>query len=71
MADKWNLDGVSVTQDDVCVFKTFTVATVPTAVAGGFIFVSNGAAGSPIVAYGDTDGGDWLRCDTQAAVSAT
>lgn len=71
MADKWNLDGVSVTQADVCVFKTFTVATLPTAVAGGFIFVSNGAAGSPVMAFGDTDGGDWLRVDTKAAVAAS
>jgi hypothetical protein len=48
----------------------YTVATAPaTATAGKMIYVSDGAAGSPIVAFGD--GTDWLRCDTGAAISAS
>ena len=47
---------------------TYTVATIPDSVAGGIIYVSDGAAGSPILAFGD--GTDWLRSDTGAAVAA-
>ena len=46
---------------------TFTVASLPTVETGTLIYVSNGAAGSPVVAFGD--GSNWLRCDTRAAVS--
>ena len=46
---------------------TFTVASLPTVETGTLIFVSDGAAGSPVVAFGD--GSNWLRCDTRAAVS--
>lgn len=46
---------------------TYTVATLPDPFAGGVIYVSDGAAGSPIMAF--SDGTDWLRCDTAAAVS--
>jgi len=51
--------------------KSFTVATAPSAVGltGSLIFVSNGAAGSAVVAF--SDGTNWLRCDTLAAISAT
>jgi len=51
---------------------TFTVATAPsaaTAGAGTMIFVSDGAAGDAIVAF--SDGTDFLRVDTRAAISAT
>ena len=48
----------------------FTVATAPTgASAGSVAYFSNGAAGSPILAF--FDGTDWLRCDTGAAISAS
>ena len=47
---------------------TFTVATVPSVVEGGLIYVSDGAAGSPILAF--SDGTNWLRSDTGAAISA-
>lgn len=49
--------------------STYTVATVPTAseFTGAIIYVSNGAAGSPIVAF--SDGTNWLRTDTRAAVA--
>lgn len=47
---------------------TFTVAMVPDAVAGGIIYVSDGAAGDAILAF--SDGTDWLRSDTGAAVAA-
>lgn len=49
---------------------TYTVATLPsasTAGAGTIVYVSNGAAGSPVLAF--SDGTNWLRCDTLAAVS--
>lgn len=49
---------------------TYAVADVPTAgdYAGHAIYCSNGAAGSPILAF--SDGTNWLRSDTGAAVSA-
>mgnify|MGYP003110466954 FL=1 len=46
---------------------TYTVASLPAVETGTLIYVSNGAAGSPVVAFGD--GSNWLRCDTRAAVS--
>lgn len=56
----------------VVVSDTFTVATVPFADGvntGGMIYVSNGANGSPIIAF--SNGTAWLRCDTAGALSAT
>lgn len=51
-------------------FTAFTVATVPAASpAGQVIYVSNGAAGSPILAF--SDGSSWLRCDTAAAIASS
>jgi hypothetical protein len=49
---------------------TFTVANAPSAadLAGTVVYVSNGAAGNPVVAF--SDGTDWLRCDTRAAITA-
>ena len=46
---------------------TYTVASLPTVETGTLIYVSDGAAGRPVVAFGD--GSNWLRCDTRAAVS--
>ena len=49
---------------------TYTVASAPSAAsagAGTMIYVSNGAAGDPVVAF--SDGTDWLRSDTRAAIS--
>lgn len=53
------------------VLPTYTVAGVPAAAsnARALIYVSNGAAGSPVVAF--SDGTNWLRCDTLAAISAS
>lgn len=49
---------------------TVTSANALTAkTAGKLIYVSNGAAGSPIVAFGD--GTNWLRCDTGTAIAAS
>ena len=50
---------------------TYTVATAPTAnvVTGSITYFSNGAAGSPVVAF--YNGTNWLRCDTLAAISAS
>lgn len=50
----------------------YTVATVPNATkagGGAMLFVSNGAAGNPIIAY--SDGTNWLRVDTATAISAS
>ena len=63
-----------VTGDVVGVIKltAYTVATAPSAStsgAGTMIYVSDGAAGSEIVAF--SDGTDWLRVDTRAAISAS
>jgi hypothetical protein len=50
---------------------SYTVAGVPSASANArrLIYVSNGAAGSPVVAF--SNGTNWLRCDTLATISAT
>ena len=49
---------------------SYTVASAPTTeTAGKVIYVSNGANGSPVVAFGN--GSAWLRCDTLGALSAT
>jgi hypothetical protein len=63
----------SITGDVVGAVKltAFTVATAPsaaTAGAGTMIYVSDGAAGSPVVAF--SDGTDFLRVDTLAAIAA-
>lgn len=49
---------------------SYTVASAPTThVAGQVIYVSNGAAGQPVLAF--SNGTNWLRCDTRAAISAS
>ena len=51
---------------------TFTVATAPSASASGagtLIFVSDGAAGSAILAF--SDGTNFKRSDTGATISAS
>ena len=47
-----------------------TVANAPDAAdyPGSVIYVSNGAAGDPILAF--SDGTNWLRSDTQAAITS-
>ena len=50
---------------------TYTVATAPSAVtagAGTIIYVTNGVAGSPGLAF--SDGTDWKRADTPATTIA-
>ena len=49
---------------------TYTVATAPSAasIAGSLIYVSDGAAGSPILAF--SDGTNWKRSDTGATIAA-
>lgn len=49
---------------------TYTVASAPaaTSLAGTMIYVSNGAAGSPVIAF--SDGTNWKRCDTLATIAA-
>ena len=51
---------------------TFTVATAPSAAtsgAGTLIFVSNGAAGSPILAF--SDGTNFKRSDTGGTIASS
>jgi len=50
---------------------SYTVATAPSASdagAGTIVYVSDGAAGSAILAF--SDGTDWKRSDTGATISA-
>lgn len=49
---------------------TYTVAGAPSAasIAGTIIYVSNGAAGSPILAF--SDGTNWKRSDTGGTIAA-
>ncbi len=48
---------------------TYTVATAPSAasIAGSLIYVSDGAAGSAILAF--SNGTDWKRSDTGATIA--
>ena len=45
----------------------YLVSELPAGVAGDTAYVSNGAAGNPVLSF--HDGANWLRCDTLAAVS--
>tara|TARA_R110000782_G_scaffold202143_2_gene290786 strand:- start:548 stop:886 length:339 start_codon:yes stop_codon:yes gene_type:complete len=45
----------------------YEMASLPAVETGTLIYVIDGAAGSPVVAFGD--GSNWLRVDTRAAVS--
>lgn len=55
---------------DLAAFTAYTVATVPAvSPAGQLIYVSNGAAGSPVMAF--SDGSNWKRVDTLATISAS
>jgi len=50
---------------------TYTVANAPSAAsagAGTLVYVSNGAAGSAILAF--SDGTNWKRSDTGATIAA-
>jgi hypothetical protein len=48
----------------------YTVATAPTGASEGSVaYFTNGAAGSPVLAF--FNGTNWLRCDTLAAISAS
>jgi hypothetical protein len=50
---------------------SYTVAGLPSAAShtGAIVYCSNGAAGSPCVAF--SNGTNWLRTDNNSAVSAT
>lgn len=72
---KFDWNGIELLVDEVTAqgpvnLARFTVATVPAAASftGGLIYVSNGAAGSPVVAF--SNGTNWLRVDTLAAIAA-
>ena len=54
------------------VVPTYTVANAPsaaTAGAGTIVYVSNGAAGSAILAF--SDGTNWKRSDTGGTIAAS
>ncbi len=54
------------------IVPTYTVASAPsaaTAGAGTLVYVSNGAAGSAILAF--SDGTDWKRSDTGGTIAAS
>lgn len=55
----------------VKVSDTFTVATVPDATLslGGMIYVSNGANGSPTIAF--SNGTSWLRVGSLGVIQAS
>jgi hypothetical protein len=50
---------------------TYTVSTAPSAasIAGSLVYVSDGAAGSAILAF--SDGTNWKRSDTGATIAAS
>ena len=55
-----------VNSDGVSIFKSFTVATLPTAVTGGFIYVSDETGGATMAF---SDGTNWRRVQDRAIVS--
>ena len=72
---KFDWNGIELLLDEATLqgpvnLAQFTVATVPAAASflGGLIYVSNGAAGAPVVAF--SNGTNWLRVDTLAAIAA-
>jgi hypothetical protein len=69
MADKTNLDGWAVDTENVMYGQIFTVATLPSVREAGVIYVDDGAAGSPVLAY--SNGTNWLRSDTRANVASS
>ena len=52
------------------IVPTYTVALAPSAAsrAGQLVYLSNGAAGSPMLCF--SDGTNWKRCDTGATAAA-
>lgn len=63
-------DKINHLESDTVTLNAFTVATLPSAAdwPNTVVFVTNGAAGNPVLAF--SDGTNWLRCDTRAAVAA-
>lgn len=64
-----NLEVDTLVATNPVVLPTYTVASAPAAApAGSIAYISNGAAGNPVIAF--SDGTDWLRSDTRAAIAA-
>lgn len=68
-----NWNNVEVTGKSIGARRLYNVTNVtsnlnPADHTGMVVYVSNGAAGNPILAF--SDGTNWLRCDTLAAISA-
>lgn len=66
-ADAFTATETTVAADRPLVLPAYTAGTLPDPVAGGMIYVTDGAEGSPILAF--SDGVGWLRSDTAAAVA--
>lgn len=66
-AAAFTVTAATVTADRPVVLPTYTAAALPDPATGGIIYVSDGAAGSPILAF--SDGADWLRSDDGTAVA--
>ena len=64
--DSGNNATFKVTDDGVSIFKSFAVASLPTAVAGGFIYVSDETGGATMAF---SDGTNWRRVQDRAIVS--
>lgn len=64
--DSGGVDNFTVIDEGICVFRAFTVATLPTATAGGMIRVSDETGGDTL-AY--SDGVNWRRMSDGAIVS--
>lgn len=64
--DGAGITGFSINNDGVGVARNYTVATVPTSVAGGIIYVTNESGGATLC-YGD--GATWRRIYDSAVIS--
>jgi hypothetical protein len=64
--DSGNNATFKVQDDGVSIFKSFAVASLPTAVAGGFIYVSDETGGATMAF---SDGTNWRRVQDRAIVS--
>ena len=64
--DSAGTQNFAVRDDGVSIFRSYTVATVPTAVAGGVIYVSDETGGATMAF---SDGTNWRRMSDRAIVS--
>jgi len=67
----YNVEIVGATMAAPLVLASYEVSSLPAAAdnTGSLVYVSNGAAGSPVVAF--SDGSNWLSVSTLAPVSGS